>query len=359
MVAALTVVAGPAPVAADAGSVTLPRPTGPYPVGRDDLHLVDGDRTDPWVPDGPRHLMVSVWYPAATGRGPHVAYASALESSMFVELFDVRGAEPDALTRVRTHARAGVPVLRSAGRLPLVLLSPGFGTPRWLQTAIAEDLASRGYVVAGVDHTYEAAAITFPDGRVIGCVLCARADKDPAAIVRSRAEDLSFVLDRLLGSPRRWPVDPGRVAVAGHSLGGAAAAAVMLADARFDAGINMDGTFHHDVTRELDRPFLMMGAASHADPSWPATWAHLTGWRRWLEVAQVEHFSFSDAAAFGPLIGEPVQPLAGDRVIEIIRAYDRAFLDRHLRARPRPLLDGPSPRYPEVSFVGPAPGTPA
>ncbi len=39
--------------------------------------------------------------------------------------------------------------------LPLIVLSPGFTMPRSTLTALAEDLASHGYVVAGVDHTYE------------------------------------------------------------------------------------------------------------------------------------------------------------------------------------------------------------
>ncbi|WP_033337937.1 alpha/beta hydrolase family protein [Catenuloplanes japonicus] len=357
LLAAVTVMAVPAPASAEAATLVLPAPTGPFPVGREDLHLVDAGRTDPWVPDGPRELMVSVWYPAAARHGARVTYASATESARFINLFEVDGAAPDALTRVRAHARAGAPPLRTAGRLPLVLLSPGFGTPRWLQTSLAEDLAGQGYVVAGVDHNYEAAAITFPDGHVTECVLCAREDKDWSAIVANRAADLSFVLDRLLATPGRWPIDPHRIGAAGHSLGGAAAAAVMLDDPRVDAGINMDGTFHHDLARDLDRPFLMFGAAAHgdpaADPSWPTTWSHLTGWRRWLDVPTMVHFSFSDAAVFGPLIGEEVQPLDGARTIEIIRRYDRAFFAHHLRGTPQPLLNGPSPRFPEVDFVTP------
>ncbi|GAA1717290.1 hypothetical protein [Streptomyces yatensis] len=33
------------------------------------------------------------------------------------------------------------------------------------------------------------------------------------------------------------------------------------------------------------------------------------------------------------------------------RAYLTAFFDQHLRGRPRDLLDGPSPAYPDVRFV--------
>jgi hypothetical protein len=54
--------------------------------------------------------------------------------------------------------------------LPLVVLSPGFTNSRSALTALAEDLASHGYVVAGIDHTYESFATAFPDGRVTTCL---------------------------------------------------------------------------------------------------------------------------------------------------------------------------------------------
>src|SRR3712207_6953902 len=44
---------------------------------------------------------------------------------------------------------------------PLVVLSPGYKRPRATLTAVAEDLASHGHVVAVVDHTYENVATTF------------------------------------------------------------------------------------------------------------------------------------------------------------------------------------------------------
>lgn len=59
-----------APASVTAASAQLPRPTGPHPVGRSTLHLVDRDRPDPWVPSaGPRQLMVSMYYPARPGTG--------------------------------------------------------------------------------------------------------------------------------------------------------------------------------------------------------------------------------------------------------------------------------------------------
>jgi hypothetical protein len=32
--------------------------------------------------------------------------------------------------------------------------------------------------------------------------------------------------------------------------------------------------------------------------------------------------------------------------------YTTAFFDRHLRRTPQPLMTAPSPRYPEVTFIG-------
>jgi predicted dienelactone hydrolase len=341
-------------VGATSHELVLPAPTGPHPVGMTRLHLVDEDRTDPWVPTGPRELMVSVWYPAAVAHGDRVPYATAAESRLLLDLYGITGAPPDALTRVRTHARAGAPPSHTSHRRPLVVLSPGLAFPRWTLTTLAEDLASRGYVVAGVDHTYEGAAVTFPDGRVARCVVC-DGGASGAAITAGRARDISFVLDRVLA---RYPnlIDPDRIVAAGHSIGGAAAATTMLADPRVDAGINLDGSFQPALTQDLTRPFLVVSAEDRIPGQrldWDQTWPHLTGWRRWLHVPDAGHTSLSDAAVMTEWLGLSPQPLPGTRMIEVLRVYVAAFADLHLRHRPQPLLDGPSPRFPEVRFVGP------
>lgn len=351
------VLVAPAVAAAETTPVdrlTLPPPTGPHPVGWADLHLVDRNRPDPWVPTGPRELMVSVWYPAAAERGNRAPYATAEESRLLLDLYGITGVPEDALARVRTHARAGAPPSRSPHRLPLVVLSPGFVFQNWTLTSLAEDLASRGYLVAGIDHTYEAAAVTFPDGRVVECVLCT-GEWDGEDVTASRARDISFVLDSLLAHERYGRMaDRRRIAVVGHSIGGAAAATTMLADPRVDAGLNMDGSFQPALTTDLPRPFLMLGADDHGGlgrADWEATWTHLTGWRRWLHVPEMQHASLSDVAVVGERLGLPGPSLPGPRIVEITRTYVAAFTDQHLRHRHQPLLDGPSPRFPEVHFL--------
>jgi hypothetical protein len=69
-------------------------------------------------------------------------------------------------------------------------------------------------------------------------------------------------------------------------------------------------------------------------------------------VAGAVHASFTDLALLADQAGLDIGPhLPGARSLDITRAYVRAFFDQHLRGEPQPLLDQPSPGYPEVTFV--------
>ncbi|MFE9134265.1 alpha/beta hydrolase family protein [Streptomyces sp. NPDC007355] len=355
------------PAAPPAPAVTravLPAPTGPYSVGSTILPLVDRSRTDPWVPtaDG-RALMVTLHYPAARpGGGRPAAYATREEARLLAEQLGP-GVPGDVLARTRTHSRTDA--RPAPGRRPLVLLSPGFSVSRWTLTHLAEELASRGYVVASVDHAYESYGISLPDGRTLTCAACTALDEGGvhgSVVTSTRAADMRYVLDRLTGPRPAWRhadvIDARRIGMAGHSIGGASAAATMVADPRVDAGINMDGAFWEELPAEglRGRPFLMLGThdGTHlpggADATWDRTWSALDGWKRWITVAGSEHFTFSDGPVITRHFGLPQPALSTERAVAVTRTYVAAFFDQHLRGLPRPLLDGPSPANPEVHF---------
>ncbi|MDF2269283.1 alpha/beta hydrolase [Streptomyces coacervatus] len=346
--------------------LTLPRPTGPHAVGLSTLDLVDTHRQDPWVPSaGPRRLMVSVFYPARPGTGAPAPYMTAEEAALLLQKqAPGAGLPPGTLSGTRSWARTGA--RPAPGRFPLVVLSPGFTLPRTTLTSLAEDLASRGYVVALVNHTYEDSGTTFPDGRTLACTIC---DTLPpggwVAVNESRAEDVSFVIDELTGRHSPWPyhrtIDRNRIGMAGHSGGGSAAASAMAADRRVRAGVDMDGTF--DVRPPAAgvgvRPFLLLGTeVGHApgkDTSWDQAWADLGGWKRWLTVAGAVHFNFTDLPVLASQVGIPLpgETIAAERAAAITRAYVGAFFDLQLKGIPQPLLDAPSRAYPEVTFQHP------
>ncbi len=384
---------GTAPVA----GLSLPRPTGPLAVGRDTLHLVDRHRRDPWVPGVARELMVDVYYPAQAATGTPARYATVEEIRRYLAALGLADTLPvQALADTHIASRVGARPL--PGRRALVLLSPGLGVGRRSLTGLAEDLASRGLVAATVDHAYESVGTAFPGGRMLTCVACdrMRTDADFGAASRGRAADLSFVLDSLTGAHPAWRgaqlIDPARVAAVGHSLGGSAAASLLLHDRRVRAGVDMDGTLGEPVGAGGfgGRAFLLFGAtadhpgstpaagegtaakngtaptsgvtAGDDDPSWAQAWAHLGPPRLWLDVDGADHFSFTDdpvladqiplPAAAAPAAPAPGQTLTGRQALAITRAYVGAFVERWLCGRTQPLLGGPSRAYPQVRVVG-------
>jgi len=348
----------------------LPEPTGPSPVGTTSLYLKDDSRPDPWAAGvNARELMVSLWYPAAPSDGPRAEYMTPAESELQLTSRDVTGVPPGVLSTTRTNAVSDAAPARGQRARALLLLSPGFTHPRSVLTGLAEDLASHGHVVAGIDHTYESFATSFPDGRVATCL--ARETRRRSTgfwekVQAGRAADVSFVLDELTAVHPAWPgaglIDPARIAMAGHSIGGAAAIAAMLSDSRIRAGIDMDGMIPTPVPDDgLSRPFLFLGKESNYTPggegsvtTWERDWKHLTGWKRWLVVAGAVHASFTDLVLLADQIGvDAGADLPGARSLDITRAYVRAFFDQHLRGEPPALLDHPSPGYPEVTFCSP------
>jgi hypothetical protein len=225
---------------------------------------------------------------------------------------------PEVISGLHTDARP------APGHFPLVVLSPDLTLPRATLTSLAEELTSHGYVVALVDHTYESTGTTFPDGRTLTCVICDQPpDGGPATIPIGRARDISFVLDQITDRHAVWRharlIDPERIGIAGHSIGGT--------------------------------------QADHApgrDHTWDRDWPYLDGWKRWLTVAGAQHTSFTDAPILEHLLGIPDSTeLPAHRALEITRTYITAFFDLHLKSTPQPILNGTSTNNPEVTFEHP------
>lgn len=369
--------------------VKLPAPSGPYRIGTMSLRLVDRSRPDPWVASPPyRELMISVWYPAlSTGRHRLAAHMQPGEAERFDAVVGPgleipRGTVAWAATR--THALQGAPADTRAGRRPVVVYSPGAGDPRTWGTVLVEELASRGCVVMTIDHTYESPGVQFPDGSVKDNDQLIKEFRKAmhdgtvprllAKVLRTRVADTRFVLSRLATLPRGLAkaIDPHRIGMVGHSGGGFTAAQTIYQDRRIKAGIDLDGTLEFNsepigtnlspvAAHGLRRPFLLMGrqGIDHTnEPSWRSFWSHSSGWRRDLTLRGSKHQSYTDAEAIVPQAGLPQDVLEGvigtvdpARALAAEHAYVTSFFERWLRRRDDHLLDGPSPRYPEVTFV--------
>ncbi|MCT9113917.1 acetylhydrolase [Streptomyces mirabilis] len=360
-----------APAAPGSSQLTLPRPTGPYPVGTVALHLVDTSRPDPVVgPGHHRELMASVWYPACKAedlpRAPWMA-----EGAWRAFLADV-GFPLDPALGPLTAGHVGAPVHHAGQRLPVVVYSHGSGSHRGDHTIMVQELASHGYAVVTVDHTYDTFT-EFPDGRVV-----TPADFPPM-YPRDFAADLRFLLDCVegLAAGRNPDVDgkplpqgllgalnPQCIGAFGWSKGGTATALTMLADQRVRAGLSIDGPMQPTITADLDRPFMMMTAefTRAAMPDVAEFWTHLRGWRLDIQADGAIHNSYGDNATLIPQAGkilgmtdQQIQDWVGTldpaRAVRVQQAYPLAFFDPHLRHRRGHLLDGPSAAFPEVKFL--------
>lgn len=299
------------------------------------MHFVDSTRVDQWA-GGPRELMVSFLYPAEAPVGRLAPYLSEVETQAVLDMQGLTTVDAAVIAATRTNAYTNAPPAREPRPFPLVVLSPGFGSPRKSMSTLAEDVASHGYVVALIDHAYEAAAITYPDGRVQRCLACQQAGIGSVARVpRGRAADVSFLLDRIGTWRNSRLIDRQRIGMAGHSIGGNAAAETMQTDSRVLVGANFDGPFFAPLTG-LSRPFLMVGSAAHTptspDYTWPQAWQALTGPKHWVTLAHANHLSFTDSPLLADQLGFPGNPeLSGPRVVEITRGLLVGFLDTYLK----------------------------
>lgn len=362
--------------------LTLPAPTGPYPVGTTTLHLVDHARTDPWgvEPGRPRQLMTSVFYPAASTAGYQVAPQLTPAEAADYDTFNNTGVPAGKVdwASTKTHAFVGAPT--RTGDYPVVLYSPGLGDPRSWDTTLVEDLASRGYVVVTVDPTYESPAVEFPNHYVAKSVvpgLLKTADVITLLrkLIKVRVADTGFVISALqalhsghnpdaehrpLPSGLAAAMNTGDIGMFGQSGGGSTAFERAYTDPRLKAVINMDGTmaFSPDdgdgsnplpvVVHGLSTPFLLLGDKvddHYTQASWSELWQHSHGWHRDVLLRGSEHGSYTDAQVLMPQIAQQVKDLppglvSGDigyidpaTAVKCEQAYVSGFFDLFLRHR--------------------------
>jgi dienelactone hydrolase len=363
--------------------VTLPAPTGRYPIGRTTFDWTDRTRADPLAPTpwNARELSVWVWYPAVPGaRGHRAPYAPGAWNRL--HLPSLPGLGETDFAAVRTHALEDVPP--AGGRFPVVVLLPGLGFAAPQYTTLAESLASHGYLVAGVTPTYSA-NVTVLGGRPVHATTAGNPpafdgiDLHAAAATRAGdrlagvwAADARFAATQVarLGTTGRFAgrVDVARTAYVGHSFGGAAALEACRTDPHCAGAVDLDGTQYGPVARTgLNKPMMIIAAQdscvtgicrpadtanrSTADTA-RAMLAAGTGpaWRYQIEGAR--HFNFTDYAAY--YLAAPIGHLLalgtidGDLGLQITNACLSAFVDHTLRGSPEPLLAGQTPPYPQI-----------
>jgi dienelactone hydrolase len=337
-------------------SMAVPSVTGANRVGTRIIDLVDSSRIDPFATNGlNRELVVRFWYPASEEQDCKLAdYTSPRVWNYFAELTRL----PSPM--VTTNSCLNAPV--ADGEHPVVIFTHGYTGTFTDYTFLVEDLASRGYIVASIDHTYEATAVEFPDERFVKSLVGSHLtntwqidDQTLSSALSVRLDDVKFVVDELerlnvsTGNPFTGKLDVTRLALAGHSLGGLTTWFGVQRDARFKAAILLDPYLPDMPLGSTETPamLLTMGHEQRNDDECEL-WSDLLGPRFSVNIRGAEHVTPSDLVwlAKGAIKTGAMGP---DKTIAAVRDYVATFLDKNLRNRPSdPLLAGPSADYPDA-----------
>lgn len=337
---------------------TLPSPNGRYAVGSEIYRWTDASRDEPHTADANdrRSVIAQAWYPTT----PH-DHASDTARLPYIDGTDdmppaVSGLPGFVLRRydqINSHAEAMAPLAVSDRPWPVVIFSPGYGAPRAVYTGLATRLASRGFVVFVLDHPFESGVTQLPNGRVVGMQeIFPPGQPDRTRYMADqqvvRTADIRFVIDQIARPEALSPIlrggriDGSKVAVIGHSFGGAASAMAMSEDPRVVAAANLDGTPYGDLPdRQLTRPFLLLqsdfgesphGALFHNGNGKLLATMTAPGYR--YELKHANHFSFTDAPFFFAPPGRWLlaKMMGGERGPEDTQEVAAAILEAFLSA---------------------------
>jgi dienelactone hydrolase len=304
----------------------------------------------------------------------------------------------DDLRLVRTHSYQEAPVSQKKGPYPVLVFSHGYGAIAVQNTALMEELASHGYAVFSIGHTYESVVEIFPDGRQIRFSPRKKIDmaisnlEKGAEEIKSGDQAASIALIKKFNTPEAWGgsldiwtadtqfvidwlekmntddpagpfygrLDMEKVGVLGMSFGGATASQVLFEDHRVKATINMDGgaPVGDLIDLPLNKPYMYMSS----EPATSLGKLNQTVFDYMMEKASTDvycitvmeskHENFMDLSVYSPLLKYTglLGNMDGQKMLRIMNAYTLAFFERHLKGIDSPLLDGPSSDFPEVTL---------
>jgi predicted dienelactone hydrolase len=359
---------------------SLPEPSGPYEIGTVSLYLVDEDRTEIYglEPGGSRELMVQVWYPADPG--PDTEPGSWTED---IDQIGPANAERlgfppfvlDHLALAKTHSYPDAPLSLAGERYPVILSSHGWTGFRTVNVDQSEALASHGYIVVSIDHTYGSIMTVFPDGRAIAVDDAALPEEDdvgPQAyqaaaqtLVEVYAADLAFVLDSLETVNEEddrfaGRLDLDRVGLFGHSTGGGAVVTTCHSDERCVAAAGLDAwvepVARNIISDGLTQPFLSVRSEEWTsydnDPLLVALSIHGDGGQYLASIAGTQHWDFVAIPLLTPLAPQLglKGPINSEKVMAINADLLVSFFDAYLKGGQPFDVAGLSSRYPELNL---------
>ena len=248
----------------------IPTPTGQHLIGTESFIIEDDTRIELYSTDDNdmRRIKIQIFYPAETTEGYEKALwledgqaiARGLSKDMGFPFFTL-----DHTADILSNSYLNAPISEKEESYPLIILSHGWRGFRNLHTDYAEELASIGYIVVAIDHTYGSVATVFNDE-----VVYVNKDALPARettpnfldyanqLVSTYAADITTTLNYLevmnatTSSRFHNKLDLSTIGLIGHSTGGGAGVEVALKDSRINAIIGLDAWVEPIESTEID-----------------------------------------------------------------------------------------------------------
>ncbi|KAI1409312.1 hypothetical protein F5Y13DRAFT_182195 [Hypoxylon sp. FL1857] len=345
-------------------AVGVPRTTGPYQVGVSKHTIEHFNPSDPLAPNNvSTAFLATIFYPTLQEPvGAPKPYLNFETAAFFEKSWNYTSG---VLASITSTIQYDAPYLE--GRVgespyPTILFGPGGGGPPVEGNAILlSELASYGYTVIGLDHPFEQPFLRYPNGTgVYGVDIDYNDSELIGAIFRTRLVDNAVFLEHLDDFVKglKAPINTTHIGIFGYSLGGAAAFGSMYDDDRLVSGLNMDGSLDASTHADEKRPVFLLGNENHStdaaivDMSWTAFLSSQTGYTRQLSIKGTTHHDFCDDTFWKTIEDSDPStgPIDGNRQVEILNTYVKAFFDLTLLGQNAPLLDSPSAEWPEVVF---------
>ncbi len=335
--------------------VELPAPTGKFAVGTRYFILTDGSRIEKLVEGRrSRSIPVQIWYPSQPGvageRAPYMR--SYLDLSPFLKAFPFAVAASH-LPLTKSHSIVRAPLPSSESSFPVLIFSHGMMGGSIQNTVLAERLAANGYIVIGIDHTYDCAFANLQNETI--CSLFMTQFPPPFRLIASigleqRIADERFVLDLIQKQSKSSQIDADlfnkadleHVGVYGHSLGGQTSLLTAASDSRVKAVVSLDGVTRRPA--EIKQATMLL-TADHEGTEFGAFIQELIpalkGPRYIWHCRRFRHADFTDLPLLTPFhwvigLSGAVDPSHAN---ELTNNYVLAFFNKFLKGDANTILD--------------------
>ena len=342
---------------------TMPAPEGDFSIGSETFHWVDSSRLE-WFTDendnDVREIMVQAWYPSensdSIGTNSYMDFMN-LRSKTLASAGKIPAFLPSHLNMISTNTRNDVACSNKLEKYPVLIFSHGITGSRHLHQILFEHLASKGYIVFALDHSFDANLTIFPDGKIADYRSEITGHPDSVLIrekqINTRAFDVGFIIDQIreietgmIDSKLSGRLDLDRVALGGHSYGGATAILASHNHEIVKACVVLDGWISpipdKVISEGINVPFLFMGRPNWDDSDYPGNYerladliTHSSNEKYDLRINQTLHLDYTDIPLMSPLVKHvmDVGDLNPSTTLSLINDLVLGFLEVHLLER--------------------------